>query len=239
MTPTSPSSSPGKRQSGNPATQKRIELTVKQQRERQKQEKLAEYQRQLAKRRRGKLTWWIVGSAAAITVIALVVASVVLTPKAVTYEAGGTGAQIDGVSTFTNETNHVQGTVDYAQTPPAGGPHNQYWLNCGVYSEPQQNENAVHSLEHGAVWVTYDAAQISGADLDALRAQMPSTYTLLTPYEGLPSPIVLSAWNAQLQIDSPSDPRIGEFFEEYWRNQNVPEPTAVCSGAIDGPGKQS
>ena len=30
-----------------------------------------------------------------------------------------------------------------------------------------------------------------------------------------------------------------EFFEEYWRNQNVPEPGAACTGAIDGPGKQS
>ena len=34
------------------------------------------------------------------------------------------------------------------------------------------------------------------------------------------------------------DPRITDFFEEYWRNQNVPEPTASCVGAIDGPGKQ-
>ncbi|MBD3758641.1 MULTISPECIES: DUF3105 domain-containing protein [Microbacterium] len=235
MTPTSS----GKRSSGNPATQAKIELSVKQQREQQKQEKLAEYQRQLAKRRRNRLTWWVVGVTAGLAVVALIAASVIFAPKKVTYEAGGTGAEIEGVETFTNETQHVAGTVDYPQNPPAGGPHNQYWLNCGIYDQPQQNENAVHSLEHGAVWVTYDQAQMSGAELDELKSHLPSTYVILSPYEGLPSPIVLSAWNAQLQLERASDTRIPEFFEEYWRNQNVPEPGAACTGAIDGPGKQS
>ncbi len=77
------------------------------------------------------------------------------------------------------------------------------------------------------------------ADLDALMAQLPSTYVILSPYEGLPTPIVLSAWNAQLKLDSATDSRIPTFFEEYWRNQNVPEPGAACTGAIDGPGKRS
>jgi len=235
MTPTSS----GKRTSGNPATQAAINLSVKQQREQQKQQKLAEYERQLARRRRGRLTWWIVGSAAAVAVIALVVASIALTPKPATYDAGGTGADIEGVETFTNETQHVQGTVDYPQNPPAGGPHDQFWLNCGVYDQPQRNENAVHSLEHGAVWVTYDAAKVSGAELDTLKSHLPGSYAILSPYEGLPTPIVLSAWNAQLKLDSASDPRISEFFEEYWRSQNVPEPGAPCTGAVDGPGKQS
>lgn len=235
MTPTSS----GKRQSGNPATQAAIDLTVKQQREQQKQQKLAEYERGLARRRRSRLTWWIVGSTAALVVIGLVAASIIFAPKPATYDAGGTGAEIEGVETFTNETKHVEGTVDYPQNPPAGGPHNQYWLNCGVYDQPQQNENAVHSLEHGAIWVTYDAARVSGDEFATLRSLLPSTYAILSPYEGLPSPIVVSGWNTQLKVDSASDPRIAEFFEEYWRSQNVPEPGAACTGAIDGPGKTS
>ena len=235
MTPTSS----GKRQSGNPATQAAIDLTVKQQREQQKQQKLAEYERGLARRRRSRLTWWIVGSTAALVVIGLVAASIIFAPKPATYDAGGTGAEIEGVETFTNETKHVEGTFDYPQNPPAGGPHNQYWLNCGVYDQPQQNENAVHSLEHGAIWVTYDAARVSGDELATLRSLLPSTYAILSPYEGLPSPIVVSGWNTQLKVDSASDPRIAEFFEEYWRSQNVPEPGAPCTGALDGPGKQS
>ena len=60
MTPTPPRPD-DKRTSGNPATQAQINLTVKQQREQKRQEKLAEYQKQLAKRRRSKLVWWVVG----------------------------------------------------------------------------------------------------------------------------------------------------------------------------------
>lgn len=229
----------GKRTSGNPATQANINLTVKQQREAQKQAKLAEYQRQMAKRRRSKLVWWIVGVVAAIVVIGAIVASIIFTPRPVTLERGdGDGSAIEGVETFENTANHVEGSVDYAQTPPTGGDHNAAWLNCGVYTEQVPNENAVHSLEHGAVWVTYDPAQVDQATIDALDSQLPSTYTILSPYEGMDSPIALSAWNAQLKIDSADDERIGEFLEAYWRNVNGPEPQAACTGAVDGPGKQ-
>lgn len=239
MTPTPPSPA-DKRTSGNPATQAQIAQTVKQQREQKRQEKVAEYQRMLAKRRRSKLLWWVLGGASAVVVVAIVVASIVFAPEPPPdYVAGdSTGATIEGAETFDNEATHVEGPVDYPQTPPAGGPHNAYWLNCGVYDQPQANENAVHSLEHGAVWVTYDAAKVSGSELSTLKGKMPSSYFILSPYEGLPSPIVLSAWNHQLKLDSADDPRVEEFFSEYWQSQNAPEPGAACTGAIDGPGKQ-
>ncbi|WP_019178796.1 DUF3105 domain-containing protein [Microbacterium yannicii] len=228
-----------KRTSGNPATQANINLTVKQQREQKRQEKLAEYQKQLAKRRRSKLVWWIVGSTAAVVIVGLIVASIVFAPAPPKqYEAGSDGVEIEGVETFENETDHVEGTVEYEQNPPAGGPHNQVWLNCGIYDQPVPNENAVHALEHGAVWVTYDPASVTGDELTTLKAQLPSSYVVLSPYEGLDTPIALSNWNHQLKLDSADDERIGQFFEEYWRSQNVPEPGALCTGGLDAPGKQ-
>lgn len=238
MTPTAPRDD--KRTSGNPATQAKINQSVKQQREQKRQEKLAEQQRQLAKRKRGRIVWWTVGSAAAVLVVASIVASIVFAPEPPPeYTAGGEGTEIEGVETFQNATSHVEGTVDYAQSPPAGGSHNQVWLNCGIYDQPVPNENAVHSMEHGAVWVTYDADALSDEQLATLKSHLPSSYVILSPYDGLDSPLVLSSWNHQLMLDSVDDPRIADFFEEYWRNQDVPEPNALCSGAIDAPGKVS
>jgi hypothetical protein len=238
MTPTSQRPN-DKKTSGNPATQAQITQTVKQQREQKRQEKLAEYQKQLAKRRRSKLVWWTVGSVVALGVVAAIVASVVFapTPPPTLDPGDGDGSSIQGLETFENTANHVEGAVDYAQTPPTGGDHNAVWLNCGVYDQPVPNENAVHSLEHGAVWITYDPATVGDEELTALRAQLPSSYIVLSPYEGLDSPIVMSAWNAQLELDSADDARVSEFLTAYWRSQNAPEPNAACSGALDAPGK--
>ncbi|BDV31487.1 DUF3105 domain-containing protein [Microbacterium terricola] len=237
MTPPPPAD---KRTSGNPATQARIDMTVKQQREQKRQEKLAEYQKQLAKRRRSRAVWWTVGSLAVIAVVAAIVASVVFTPRPVEYPRGdGDGTAIEGVQTYENTATHVEGSVEYPQTPPTGGDHNAVWLNCGIYTEPQQNENAVHALEHGAVWITYDADAVSDAELGTIKALLPSSYVVLSPYEGLDAPIVVSAWNAQLKVDSADDERIGEFIAAYWRSTSAPEPNAPCTGGIDGPGKVS
>lgn len=221
------------------ATQPRKNPTIKQQRAAERERKLEEFKKREARMKRNRLI--AIGSSVAVgvAIVALIVISVVLTPRAASYSAGGTGAEVEGVQTFENASAHVEGAVDYAQTPPAGGEHHPAWLNCGVYEEPVPNENAVHSLEHGAVWVTYDPEALSDEDLAALRSALPSTYVILSPFEGLPSPIVLSGWNTQLEVDEADDPRIAEFLEEYWLSDDVPEPGASCTGAIDGPGKVS
>ena len=53
--------------------------------------------------------------------------------------------------------NHVEGNITYDTSPPVGGNHSQYWADCSgtVYPNAIANENAVHMLEHGAVWITY------------------------------------------------------------------------------------
>jgi hypothetical protein len=221
---------------GTPATND--SLTVKQQRAASRAKKLEEYHRQQKRAARNKRIGLITGIVVVVVVIALLVTSVILTPRAAQYTAGGNGAEITGVQTFENASDHVETPVSYEQTPPAGGAHNPAWLNCGIYTEPVPNENAVHSLEHGAIWVTYDPS-LGDSELEALRSKLPSSYVVLSPFEGLPSPIVLSGWNVQLQVDKADDERIPAFFEEYWKSQDAPEPGATCTGAIDAPGKVS
>jgi hypothetical protein len=212
--------------------------SVKQQRAEARAKKLEEHRLREARARRNRRIGIGAAIAGGVAVVALIVTTVVLTPQAASYSAGGDGTEVDGVETFDNTSTHVETAVDYPQTPPAGGPHNPAWLNCGVYTEPVPAENAVHSLEHGALWVTYDPS-ISDAALESLRSVLPSTYVILSPFDDLPAPIVLSGWNSQLQVDDADDPRIAAFIEEYWQSQNVPEPGALCTGAVDAPGKVS
>ena len=207
--------------------------TVKQQRAEEIQRKLAGFKLQHSRARRNRLiliiTAWTVGIA---LVAGLVIFAVISTqPKPAP-------ASIDGVQTFSGlSSNHVTTPVKYAQTPPVGGDHSAVPLNCAVYSEPVPNENAVHSLEHGAVWVTYDPKTVSGAQLDVLRKDIPSTYAILSPYSGIPSPVIASAWGEQLKVTGVDDPRIKDFIAKYRSAKSAPEPGAPCSGGVDGPGK--
>ncbi|WP_371482392.1 DUF3105 domain-containing protein [Kitasatospora sp. NBC_00315] len=152
--------------------------------------------------------------------------------KAAAAEAAA-NKPIDGVKTYDNLTrNHVQTKVTYGQTPPVGGDHNPVWLDCmgHVYDQPVVNENAVHSLEHGAVWVTYNA-KATPDDIKALSDKVQATpYSLMSPYPDEPGTITLSAWGTQLVLDSASDPRVGEFFSKYVQGKQTQEPGASCTG---------
>jgi hypothetical protein len=55
-----------------------------------------------------------------------------------------------------------------------------------------------------------------------------SDHRILSPYPGLPSPIVVSSWGYQLQLDSADDPRLLQFIAEYENGPNAPEPGAAC-----------
>jgi hypothetical protein len=140
---------------------------------------------------------------------------------------------LDAVKTYKVTRDHTTDPVTYAQTPPVGGNHNPTWLNCGVYTKPVKNELAVHALEHGAVWVTYDPA-LPADQVARLTAALPDTYIVLSPYEGLPGPVVASAWGTQLVLTGVDDPRLAEFVKAYRQGPQTPEPGAACTGGSDG-----
>ncbi|WP_328482318.1 DUF3105 domain-containing protein [Streptomyces sp. NBC_00377] len=142
----------------------------------------------------------------------------------------------DGVKTWkgTLGRTHVSKTVKYPTEPPVGGDHNQVWMNCNgdVYTRKLNNMNAVHSLEHGAVWVTYNS-KASKADVAALAARVKKTpYTLMSPDDDQADPIVLTAWAHQRTVTSASDPNLDKFFEKFVQGEQTPEPGAACSGGL-------
>lgn len=220
------------------------ELTTKQKRDARRAEKVAEMKRQQARQKRNRLIGIIVAIVAAVAVVAIVVSLVVTNNnKQGSNVAAGSSAPIKGLKTFTNLTaNHVDGTKvdyqkDYGMNPPAGGNHWSVWLNCGRYDKVQENENAVHDLEHGAVWITYDPAKVTEDQVTAMAKTVPATYITISPYKDLPTPVVASAWGKQVQLTGPTDKRLASFIKQFWRSPKAPEPTSPCTGGLDGPGK--
>ncbi|GGT93956.1 DUF3105 domain-containing protein [Streptomyces violascens] len=130
--------------------------------------------------------------------------------------------------------NHVTTKVNYPMKPPVGGDHDQVWMNCGgdVYTQQVPDMNAVHSLEHGAVWVTY-TDKASAADVKKLADKVSKTpYSLMSPYKGQAGAIMLSAWGKQVTVNGADDPRVNQFFTQYVQGPQTPEPGAPCTGGL-------
>jgi hypothetical protein len=137
--------------------------------------------------------------------------------------------------------NHQGGVIKYKVSPPVGGNHNPNWQRCqgDVYDQQIPSENAVHSLEHGAVWITYRPG-LPQAQVDALKAKVTGNdFMLMSPYPGLDKPISLQAWGFQLKVDNASDSRIDEFIKDLRQNAAM-EPNTPCSTGsyVTGTGSQ-
>jgi hypothetical protein len=126
---------------------------------------------------------------------------------------------------------HVQTKVSYKESPPMGGEHHPAWQNCGIYDAPINNENAVHSMEHGAVWITY-RPDLPKDQVDLLKELASKDYMLLSPYPGLPSDVVVSSWNKQLKLDGADDPRLPKFIAKFKQGPETPELGASCDSPV-------
>jgi hypothetical protein len=221
--------------------QQQSSASIKQEREDRRMAKVEAYKKAQAKQVRNRRIGIAAAIVGAVAVVAIVVSAVVVNsipkpdPASITLEGVETFPGVDGAG-------HKDGVdidyeAQYGANPPAGGEHWNRWLNCGVYTEPQIDEQAVHALEHGAVWITYDPELVKGADLEKLQNATPDTYAVLSPYPGLDAPVVISAWGAQVKLDGVDDERLQLFIDKYWQSANAPEPGSPCTGADDGPGK--
>jgi hypothetical protein len=146
-------------------------------------------------------------------------------------------ARIDGIKDFTKSNKdllkaaqHQWGPIKYEQVPPIGGPHNQNWQRCmgDVYPAPIASEHAVHAMEHGAVWITYQPNLPADQVAVLAKKVKGNDYMLMSPFEGQDKPISLQVWGYQLKVDKAGDKRIDEFIKAL-RQQVGPEQGATCS----------
>ncbi len=182
----------------------------------------AEQQR---KERRMAMLMWGAGGLVVVLLIGLVAFYLVRERSA---------AALDGVRTYNYQgAIHKESKLTYKETPPVGGEHNPVWQNCKVYDKPINNETAVHSMEHGAVWITY-RPDLPAAQVDKLKSLVNGDYILLSPYPGLPAPVVASSWNNQLHLTGADDPRLPRYIARYKQNATyTPENGASCQGGTD------
>ena len=146
---------------------------------------------------------------------------------------------IEGVQTFPDRAvyhDHVDVVTDSGgKLPPTFGAHYSKWQNCGIYDQPVALGNALHSMEHGAVWLTYSPS-LSGQQVTDLQATVRGHgYVLMSPYEKQTVPVVMTAWGVQLVINSLPDDRIAKFIAYYEQGPQNSEPGAPCSGAVGNP----
>ncbi|MBD0420047.1 DUF3105 domain-containing protein [Streptomyces sp. TRM S81-3] len=209
----------------------------------ERQARIAEMRRaEEARERRNR----ILTITASVVVVGALVAGGVVLVRSQSDDSGDTAAGSetsgsfvtgeDGVRTWkgTLSRNHVTKDVTYPAEPPVGGDHNQVWMNCNgdVYTKPLNNVNAVHSLEHGAVWVTY-TDKAPKADVEALAAKVKKTpYTLMSPNDGQKDPIMLTAWGHQRTVTGAGDANVDKFFEKFVQGEQTPEPGAACTNGL-------
>ena len=147
-------------------------------------------------------------------------------------------ARIDGLVNWREKNSkaltadHKTGVVDYSKMPmrpPTGGNHNANWQRCqgDVYDAPIATEHAIHSMEHGAAWITYKP-DLPKEQVESLaKLVRGKEYRLMSPYEGQDAPISLQVWGYQLKVNNARDSRIKSFLSTLPQNA-AKEPGATC-----------
>ncbi|QEG01680.1 hypothetical protein Mal15_57580 [Stieleria maiorica] len=130
--------------------------------------------------------------------------------------------------------NHVDGEIDYSNhsNPPTYGDHHGFDPNgtdsnpgitprpTGIYTTEQPDEDLIHNLEHGHVWISYNPNLISTADIAALEqlvrdgtgdANGNGVGVILTPRAANDDAIALASWARLLTLDQYAPSTIRDF----------------------------
>jgi hypothetical protein len=164
-----------------------------------------------------------------VPVVALAVIAISIASATYSLTRPSIPDEIEGLITYGDLPSvPVDGPVTYGQVPPPGGQHARTTLECGLYFEPVEDEQAVAALATGAVWVAYNPS-ISVREIDDLELfGEGESDVFMAPHPDLPEPYVITAWGVQLHPDSATDPRIASFIRDYKNADSAPYPGLPC-----------
>jgi Protein of unknown function (DUF3105) len=141
----------------------------------------------------------------------------------------------EGIEVYPATTNRsVKVPIEYERQPPTNGDHAPIWLNCGFYEKPVQNRFAVHSMDHGVVWITY-RPDLPPGQVDELRSYGEENYVIVSPYSGQDAPVIATSWRVQLGLDGAGDPRLRKFVDGFRVSEIAPLSGNRCVGGVGRP----
>ena len=141
----------------------------------------------------------------------------------------------EGIEVYPATTNKLTGgPIEYNRSPPTNGKHDPLWQNCGAYERPIKDRHAVHSMDHGVVWITHSPDLPAGA-VETLRSYGDEKYVIVSPYPGLDAPVVATSWRVQLELDGADDPRLREFVDGFRSSEIAPLSGNRCEGGVGNP----
>ncbi len=200
-------------------------MSKKPSKQRQSKRELRREQIEREKRMKVIRTWGPIG----VVLIGLIVFAVIRITNNVEELEG-----VTAVASAQSNQHDPDLQIPFGGLPPTGGPHNPTWQNCGIYDTPVAGEYAVHSMEHGAVWLTYNPDLPADQIAQLQEIARGDVYLLLAPYPDQSENIVLTVWDRQLTVDASDDSRIEQFIDTY-RRQRGPEPAASCDRGVGSP----
>jgi hypothetical protein len=141
----------------------------------------------------------------------------------------------NGIEVYPATTNHtVEGPIDYERHPPTNGDHDPLWQNCGFYEEPIEDRHAVHSMDHGVVWITY-RPDLPKQQLETLGPYGNEDYIILSPYPGQDAPVTATSWRIQLELNGADDPRLRRFVNQFRISELAPLSGNRCTLGVGTP----
>ncbi len=141
----------------------------------------------------------------------------------------------EGIEVYPATTNRtVKGPIDYDREPPTNGDHDPLWQNCGFYEKPIKDRHAVHSMDHGVVWITY-RPDLPPGQVEALRPYGEENYVIVSPYPGQDAPVIVTSWRVQLELEGPRDPRLRQFVDQFRISELSPLSGNRCALGVGNP----
>ncbi len=141
----------------------------------------------------------------------------------------------EGIEVYPATTNRtIRGPIDYDREPPTNGDHDPLWQNCGFYEKLIKDRHAVHSMDHGVVWITY-RPDLPPGQVEALRPYGEENYVIVSPYPGQDAPVIVTSWRVQLELEGPRDPRLRQFVDQFRISELSPLSGNRCALGVGNP----